>query len=426
MQTGKILRMTGLVWGQIGYAILLVCILDALVALIIWAFRTRPVNELQFADVYNGASWTAQYYREHDSLRVAWHPYVDYIALPYRGRYFNVGADGLRVTSPRKAAAAACRRPLRIFLFGGSTVFGYGVRDDYTIPSWLQRMLDEKSGCAAVYNYGQDGYVSTQELLFLQEQLRKGNVPDLVIFYDGFNDSWVAVQNGEAGTTTDEPYRQKSFRMVNWLHGEDRRLLYESAAFTLLNHSALGEVAKRIVSLLAPGSYKVVQGELVNLRLDDPGIPGAAQDMPSQIVRIYLANTRSAQALAKQYGFGFLSYWQPSVFQKLSLTPWERRQAESDVPAVQTCIEATSRMMSGLAQQYSVIDISGLFRDQTRPIFVDEVHLSDNGNRLVAERMMRDVMPLVAALSSRTKAHPSASAGPDQSSNQRIESSGRN
>jgi hypothetical protein len=147
--------------------------------------------------------------------------------------------------------------------------------------------------------------------------------------------------------------------------------------------------------------------------------------LPSQIVSIYLANTRSAQALAKQYGFDFLSYWQPSLFQKLSLTQWERKQAESEIPAVRVCVEATSRLMSGLVQQYGVIDVSGLFRDQTRPYFVDEVHLSDDGNRMVAERMMRDIMPLIAALSARTEAHPSASPRFDQSSNRRVESTGR-
>jgi hypothetical protein len=202
---------------------------------------------------------------------------------------------------------------------------------------------------------------------------------------------------------------------------------YESAVFSLLTHSALAEVAKRIASLLAPASYRVVQGELVNLRLEDPGWPeGEAQRLPSQIVRIYLANTLGAQALAKQYGFDFLSYWQPTLFQKLRRTQWERKQAESEIPAVRMCLEATSRLMSGLAQLYGVIDFSGLFRDQTRPYFVDDVHLSDDGNRLVAARMMRDIMPLIAALSSRTQAHPAASPRPDQSSNRRVESTGRN
>jgi hypothetical protein len=41
MPTGRIIRTAGVVWGQIGYAILLVCILDAVLALIIWTFRTR-------------------------------------------------------------------------------------------------------------------------------------------------------------------------------------------------------------------------------------------------------------------------------------------------------------------------------------------------------------------------------------------------
>ena len=89
-------------------------------------------------------------------------------------------------------------------MFGGSTTFGDGARDDYTVSSWLQKILDDTPYCTEVTNFGQEGYVSSQELLLLLEQLRIKNTPDLVVFYDGINDSETAWLEGRAGVTWDE------------------------------------------------------------------------------------------------------------------------------------------------------------------------------------------------------------------------------
>ena len=64
-------------------------------------------------------------------------------------------------------------------------MWGEGARDDYTIPSWLQRFIYQTTYRARITNFGQEAYVSTQEVLVLFEQFQKGNIPDIVIFYDG-------------------------------------------------------------------------------------------------------------------------------------------------------------------------------------------------------------------------------------------------
>ena len=45
--------------------------------------------------------------------------------------------------------------PVRLFTFGGSTMRGWGARDDYTIASYLSELLDEKGYPAEVTNHGQ-------------------------------------------------------------------------------------------------------------------------------------------------------------------------------------------------------------------------------------------------------------------------------
>lgn len=76
-----------------------------------------------------------------------------------------------------------------MFVFGGSTVFNYGVGDNETIASHLQRFLSEQRlGSVRVYNFGRGHYYSTQERILFERLLTENAVPDLAIFIDGLNE----------------------------------------------------------------------------------------------------------------------------------------------------------------------------------------------------------------------------------------------
>ena len=83
-------------------------------------------------------------------------------------------------------------RPLVIWTFGGSTMFGWGVPDDQTIASHLAkilaRTLPERS--VTVINHGHSGFFSSQELVLFQTLLRRGRRCDFAVFLDGLNDSF--------------------------------------------------------------------------------------------------------------------------------------------------------------------------------------------------------------------------------------------
>ena len=78
----------------------------------------------------------------------------------------------------------------RIFLLGGSQIFGTGATsDNTTIPGYLQKYFDrnEESFAIEVINAGLKGIDSRKELLLLQNMILDFR-PDLVIVYDGLND----------------------------------------------------------------------------------------------------------------------------------------------------------------------------------------------------------------------------------------------
>ena len=99
-------------------------------------------------------------------------------------------------------------------MLGGSSLWGFGARDDRTIPSILSRDLFEAKWDVRIRNLAEIGYVNTQEVIALIRELQSGYRPDLVIFYDGVNDTTSALLEREAGLTTNEINRRREFNIL--------------------------------------------------------------------------------------------------------------------------------------------------------------------------------------------------------------------
>ena len=119
---------------------------------------------------------------------LTFHPYTVFQEGESSGRYVNVDRRGFRHVENRGPWPPDTMN-FNIFLFGGSTVFGYGLPDDLTIASRLQSIVDEVDPrTVRVYNFGCAYYFSTQERILFENLLVTGFVPDLAIFIDGLND----------------------------------------------------------------------------------------------------------------------------------------------------------------------------------------------------------------------------------------------
>ena len=78
----------------------------------------------------------------------------------------------------------------RIFMLGGSPMFGYGATsDEATIPGFTQKKIDEKDFGfdIEVINSGSQAADSNKELKLVEKRLVTFS-PDLIIIYDGWND----------------------------------------------------------------------------------------------------------------------------------------------------------------------------------------------------------------------------------------------
>ncbi len=127
--------------------------------------------------------WTAEVLAEQSPLPGVKDPYLGYRLTSLTSRYTNI-VDGVRTSY--EPAVSGDR--VSVWFFGSSALFGDGQRDDHTIPSEFARLAEADGIPVEVRNYGRPGTAMWQELELFEQVISTGQKPDLVVFYDGFND----------------------------------------------------------------------------------------------------------------------------------------------------------------------------------------------------------------------------------------------
>lgn len=373
-------------WLTVGIAWVLLILLEAAMSFVLWAGNaSAPGDYRALADSYQGAAWTSDYYRELEaSTKVAWTPYVYWRREGFAGNYIRINGNGIRRTVHEAASPAPPSAPVRIFVFGGSTLWGTGVRDEFTVPSLLARELHNRGVVTEITNFGESGYVSTQEVIALMLELRKQNVPDLVIFYDGVNDLFSAYQQMAAGLPQNEMHRVEEFNLSQpdeW----PRALGVTVSSFA--RSLSLVRAARRALGIVGapPESDVPTPGQL----------PARLVGVADAVLKAYVGNMRIVQALGAEYGFRSLFFWQPTIFDKQTLTPYEQseRAKQSTLRPLVFAINDGVRngQLAGI-DPASFVDFSKMFESEEPAIFIDWCHVGERGNNMIALAMAREIL----------------------------------
>lgn len=130
-----------------------------------------------------------QLLRETWDISWTYGSFVQFREEPYQGRYVHMTKEGYR-TVENQSPWPPHPDHWTIFVFGGSTTFGYGLADEETVPSWLQTELSTLplSRRPRVYNFGRASYYSSQERALFTKRLASGRKPDVAVFIDGINE----------------------------------------------------------------------------------------------------------------------------------------------------------------------------------------------------------------------------------------------
>lgn len=301
--------------------------------------------------------------------RLAFEPFTHFRERPFTGRYVNVHEAGFRISAeqgPWPADPAA----FNVFVFGGSTAFGYGVGDGETFASHLARGLTALAPARRprVYNFARGSYYSTQERVLFAELIQEGAAPAVALFLDGLNEFFYL---------RDEP-----------AHSDRMRAALEEDAPDLaaaLRRAARALPALRLIESLKPAAAPEAPEP------EDRGGVGANRSGSNleRIVSRYVANKRLIESAAREHGIAPVFVWQP-----IPMYRYEHRDADGPRPGLGSA-ERWRRRYEHVAERMRRGDLGSDFvwcadvaQGAPGPLYVDRVHYSGLMNRRIAEAVL--------------------------------------
>lgn len=376
----RVVRLTALlneIWAILGVALLLLTTLE--VSLTSY-YERADKRERQSAakaaansGVYANPYLAEEYFKElTDAKARVWASYTQSQQTDYAGKFINVH-EGTRRTWHSEAIKDDKRTRLKIFFFGGSTLWGLGSRDDFTIPSLVAKMLAENGISADVTNYAVIGDVTTQSLIRLVLELRKRNVPDLVVFYGGSVEAFSACYEGEPGVPLGNSNLEK--------------------------RSSKKEAKARI-------SIRLENFALIRLLTGKTQLAGCSKklDVLSEgALDVYLGNVRFIEAISRSLSFKTLFYLEPQLSDKTHRTKYEEDQllkSEKRLPGKNDLYSLMRRKLvkreDESLEQNVFHDLRSIFVDVASPIYMDGGHYGEDGNDRISRRITADILALYA------------------------------
>jgi hypothetical protein len=306
-------------------------------------------------------------------------PYVHFKEQVRSGKYVNVQEPGFRV-SIEQGPWPPAPDGYNVFVFGGSTTFSYGLPDDQTVASNLQKALTARiHGRVSVYNFAVGSYQSTQERILFQELLVKAYRPRLAIFIDGLND--FAYPEVPAGTyllarltrTPNRPGRLDAF--ANWPAVRLAKSIHDR-----LSTNAAGDPS---------AADRPAQSH------DEDSEANASSELIEGIIQRYLANKRQIERVATEFAIQPIFVWQPIPFYKHDNAYHLFRQRD---PGINRYAErGYARMAQMLATKPAgdnFIWCADIQQELKEPLYVDSIHYT----AAMSDRLARYI---VAVLSER-------------------------
>lgn len=320
---------------------------------------------------------------------------------------------------------------LRIIVLGGSTLASFGSSPFDSIPGHLQRMLGnngsdgDKKVRFEVINAGVGGYNSAQEYLYLMSELVYYK-PDIVVFYDGWNES--INRHGHFSDATFaylrkvKKFKPVPFSSVRTIRHRDYNdhidQSYTPTGAAVILKDAIGRWLSD--KWLHTGIrywgwkyrfrknwkrfWKGIFGIFKKIGKRPSHVEAIKVDFDPRSLKVFEENIHRSAILAGLRGFKVLFALQPVIgVDSKSYAPGnEQNWANSEIGKAKILrrkrfYDIARPSLKALAEEYGdrknvcFADMSSALSDVKETVYVDEGHLNSLGNRVVASAMIKQL-----------------------------------
>lgn len=354
-----------------------------------------PVSQPAFRN----SPWVAAMLAEQTDLAGVKDSFLGYRLGDSSGQYTNV-VDGARVSYRPEGSGDR----LSVWFFGASALFGDGQRDAHTIPSEFARRAEAAGILVDVRNYGRPATSMWQELELFQQLVAAGAKPDLVVFYDGFNDlegqmnqeltrnptNFFDPTAGDAFGTqaTDKakpaPVAETSSRSGTGL---------SDVVDAYWDQSGSHHVYAALHDLFAgsdPPPVQFVKGVEPRDTSSAPA-PDESLQAAQNAISIQKRAAKAASTIADGIGADAAFFWQPSVFTKRLLPDEEAYLGLGGYEPARW--DPAIREARRLLKRTPFVDVGNALDSAEEPVLWDFVHTNEAGAELSAAALFTHLEP---------------------------------
>ncbi|MDD5436731.1 MAG: SGNH/GDSL hydrolase family protein, partial [Candidatus Omnitrophica bacterium] len=329
-------------------------------------------------------------------FRMVYAPYNEHKDSQFSSKFLNVSPLGFRLNSKDDNKDPFDEKMPHIATFGGSTAFGYGVKDADTMAAWLEKELQKKSEPYKVFNCGRQSYFSTGEIIAFQRFLQEGMRIRVVVFLDGINDVFHNCPKFRNRSRYSE-YIEMFWNYIDYVYGYADMSGPKSGGRwvvkQLIHQIPVVRLLKGIRNRIAE-ELRAQDAKNMNMQFHEPwSLDCKAEDvnikeLAERISRLTLTNWDIVRGICRQFNIQPIFCFQPLPYGEMP--PGKHLfKVENEHPLWESIYkEYYANMCKLSAGKDDFLDLSKVFKNAEVCPFIDSHHYSSYGNKLIAEAII--------------------------------------
>jgi len=360
------------------FFIILICITLIITEGVVRTFDIKEVHcvFIEHELFKNYDSWKKQdMCNKYNSMEYDYTQPIRLLKPDQHKKYYNVNSDGFRGSELNFQDD-----DYKIFLLGGSTVFGFiTTSDEFTISFLLEKKIKDAGINVKVINAGIPAATSSDELYYFKNYILDYS-PNMIIMYDSWND----IGQGDDFT------KKQSDNSDVFINYNDE-------------HTTEKNTKTGIITFLAKIDYKTGLGIALFLShlIYEPEIDLSETYVMEEIDIKTLdviesrleKNWSEVCLLSKKHKLQTINIIHPMVGtsdRKIS------DETKSFMTSTNIYLKELNLDYEKLASCNNIFDFRNILAGMDNEvIYFDEGHMSDNGNEVIAENMYKKIFPII-------------------------------